>query len=506
MGRSNKERPERPQDKRKFGNDHSHGNGPNSILKKKCSFCGRTGHSANVCRDKKPRQPPGRQSNASSDNAASSHSTTKCFNCKSSGHIARDCDKKRLECNNCGRLGHTANNCTRPQKQRGNARRSSLNNRTPSNGPQQRSHSNGPQQRTQNNRPQQRTQNNGPQQRTQNNGPQQRTRNNTPHNREEHTPKDRVCYNCGGTGHLNKDCKQEKSLRNKPSPWPQHRRLPRDVTALPRDKVKDWSRSELEHIKEFERLAEIHIDLQLTMTRLDINLKNANAKPYEDIMHWNRVDNTKKAIGQLINKQQTIMSLQLDEFRNDAKLCLQKISDVQNQVILAVIKQAQLAQEFHISYDSQTPQQIASYLDAAKKQYNDDSVITARLSVITRWLNNMYASVKETVYKLCNELHDSDLTRKAVADARQRGHQVTNAAKGNKSADTFVEPPARSSKSPRRDAHVTDTFQLAADAAASVTGFDSLENETRHVALMSQQQQFERASATPLPDIGGSTH
>ena len=102
----------------------------------------------------------------------------------------------------------------------------------------------------------------------------------------------KVCYNCAETGHISKDCKNPKGIKEKQSPWPQKKQLDEKVTRISRDKV-EWSTKELAAIKEYVRVTECLIDMKAQTAKV-LKKKELTAKMVKKtVTTWNKATNVK---------------------------------------------------------------------------------------------------------------------------------------------------------------------------------------------------------------------
>jgi len=102
----------------------------------------------------------------------------------------------------------------------------------------------------------------------------------------------KVCYNCAETGHVAKDCKNPKGVKEKQSPWPQKKQLDEKVTRISREKV-EWSTKELAALKEYVRVTECLIDMKAQTAKI-LKRKELTAKTVKKtVTTWNKATNIK---------------------------------------------------------------------------------------------------------------------------------------------------------------------------------------------------------------------
>ena len=407
MGFPKKGKSERPR-VNQTGNSNNYPKRANFAFVGTCFNCQKTGHKAADCRSEKQRPQQRAPSNAhprpnharNNNERGNGRNTPQQFNgncnaCGVAGHRAVDCRKK---CDHCNRTGHKSEKCFSKSKNSNNREKCTFCNKLGHN--------------------------------------ESVCFGKLKSNRSESvnskvsaaSAKQKTCYNCNGTGHIAKDCKNPKSLKQQQLPWPQNKRLPNNITALPRDSIKDWQSAELSHVKEFVRLAELYIDTRILIARLSIQVEDASKATAAKHSHWNRVTNIRSDLKVAADThKEIILRAQLAEFCKELELCEDAAHVMQNRILKTAIDFASSRAQYFIHRQDNEPDVVKTFLNAAKERSTQHDNVTPRLNVLLLWLNNCYAATKELAEKGVKNVIEQDIQRKANRDARTRQKQTDDA-------------------------------------------------------------------------------
>ena len=350
------------------------------------------------------KKPESTRSNSAASRVSSERPRTKirCYNCGKNGHAAKDCDAPRKECSECGRLGHLAADCRKVTDGTNNVQQGKKDTGTV-------------------------------------------------------RGRGKVCFNCAGTDHIASQCTNPKSVRAPQLPWPQKTWISKDISAISRVKVKNWSHEELVEIKEFNRLIELSVDISVCKTKLECKVQECDTTQ-QTVTHWNRVANTKTEIKAPASvAQETLLRMQISEFEKDKALCLIQLESQQTKIMKKAIDQAIEHQKFFVQHQRDEPDSVRDFLIAAKTSLESDDGIKLRIEQVITWMNRMYAEMHHVIKIEIAKTREQHVLRKATKDAAQRVKQI--AASG-----TFVDE--------SEDARAKRARELVETAVARVVSQD----------------------------------
>ena len=132
----------------------------------------------------------------------------------------------------------------------------------------------------------------------------------------------KMCYNCAEKGHLAKDCKNPKGVKDKQAPWPQTKQLDPKITRVSRGKV-EWSTKELASIKEYVRVTECLIDMRAQTAKM-LKKKELTSKTVKKtVTIWNKATNVK------VEKVVEMPSAEYAELETHATQLLMDVAETQ---------------------------------------------------------------------------------------------------------------------------------------------------------------------------------
>ena len=218
----------------------------------------------------------------------------------------------------------------------------------------------------------------------------------------ENKPKQKVCYNCGETGHVSNACTNEKTVRQKALPWPQTRRLPLNVAAISRKLVKNWTHDELACVKEFHRLCECLIESKFNVVHIAKEIELAGAgTTQKTFTFFSRSSNAKKEIEVSLSRNDIAESHErLKCWKDDVTECNKLIAEQETKLLALVEKTAMSLrpQQFTPLKDSsQAVKDALAHRDKLGKvmfetHFND------RIEQAADWLARMYEETEKTAH------------------------------------------------------------------------------------------------------------
>jgi len=256
---------------------------------------------------------------------------------------------------------------------------------------------------------------------------------------------DKKCYNCGNTGHVSRNCTNEKSVRDKGLPWPQHRRLKISISTLTNYQgtitiIKDWTKDELASAKEYLRLCECLIDAKVMAVRIAKEIELIDVADTKNFTFWSRCGNTKTEISTKIvqnDKEENIVRLAC--WQAEAAKCIEMINNQQITMLNLVETTGVLLQQvIQKDWHSASIQAIMAKRNAHTAEMNHVA-LESRVSTTVTWLaavcTEMHLVTKDAV------IEEADRIMKKHSDkqAMEAVNKVAKAARPATVADVTVE-------------------------------------------------------------------
>lgn len=361
---------ERPRDFR-FGGGNRGERRSNNV---KCFKCNGSGHFASQCR--------------------SSAATTSCGRCGRRGHNTTDCRTRKEnispKCSHCGKFGHTVGSC-RFKNNRGIGA------------------SNGP-------RPTTRVF-------TCFNCGKEGHKANACKSRENQISnvRDKKCHNCGEAGHLKRDCLKDKRIENAhKGQWPQTRRIPKNVTMLPKRDGVIWMKEEIGHAIELVRILEVVIDNSVVKEKLAGRIERARDKP-KTVDIWFRADGTKSKKTLMVdNVGKKVDMIKSKAISDDIGIALNSMKVVQEKLFSCVLDNS-FRCAWNVDTSDQDSDMVRNMIEKAKTNYEQDGSITSKLETAVCWVN----MVTSTAHQICDEAVRDEQAKNAALLAKAQAIAAT---------------------------------------------------------------------------------
>lgn len=338
---------------------------PSSFTKKKCHYCGKSGHIVSACFKKRDDERESRRDDKKSPKTQNQQQ--KCWNCGEKGHLKSNC-KKAVLCYICEGTGHKSYECPKKDKKTGTG---------PAKKPHQK-HGDGK------------------------------------HRKDDGANKGgkpRCCFECGKEGHIARDCTSEEKISKNERPFPQKCRLSK-LHRLSRDVVKDWTSEELRLVKEFSRLSELKIVCYEQVARHKAMIQVHSEDSTVSYMHYDKIVNDRRVY--VVGPDQgqiKLLNVKLTAWTYDRDGVDEKLDDVQRLLIDEVLsegkKQRNAGSDLNIvNNDARAILRAEVGVDPAR----------IRLQEIASWLRAM----RNATMNLLKEAAQEAAT-KVIADYARRG-------------------------------------------------------------------------------------